>query len=470
MGGGALMQLIASGAQDIHLTGNPQMTHFKMVYKRHTNFAIESIVQDTVGNITQGSRFSVTIGRHGDLLSNITLGINLKTFKVDPLELSSGGFYASCLSGCSGEDLNLYYPSPGYNLIDFVEIEIGGVTIDKHYGDWLNIWTDLTEPLDKKLMLNQLLYGKYGYINSLSSDIMTNGEIYLPLKFWFCKQPGLALPLISLQYHEVKLHFHLKANISETQTLKLDIGSCDISGNITIPKIDNIIDELNVYAEYIYLDTDERRKFAQMSHEYLIEQTQTLGPLSIQNNTTRIPVNIRFNHPIKELFWIIENSKVENGITKNRKFEIIDKASIQLNGKDLFHERTGTYFTLLQRYKYHSGTPIKYLFEAMFSGDSKAFERNYSKFTGSPIPSEAIHTYSFGVAPEKCEPTGTCNFSRLDNVVLQLKFFNKTNNKVGIKPCYNLSTTPEHRTLWLFGINYNILKIMGGMGGLAYSN
>ena len=471
MGGGALMQLVANGSQDIHLTGNPQMTYFKMIYKRHTNFAKETIIQDTIGNVKQGSKFSVTLGRHGDLLSNITLGIKLKTFKVDPVELSGGGFYASCLSGCSGEDLYLYYPSMGYNFIDFAEIEIGGVTIDKHYGDWLNIWTDLTESFDKKLVLNQLLYGKYGHINSLSSDIMTNGEIYLPLKFWFCKNPGLALPLIALQYHEVKLHVHLKKHTSTTQKMKLDIGTCDISGEITIPSTTNIIDELTVYAEYIYLDTLERRKFAKMTHNYLIEQIQTLGPLSISNTATRIPINIRFNHPIKELLWVIENSPINCETTNDRKFEIVDSANIQLNGKDRFYERSGNYFTLMQRYKHHSGTPMKYLFESIFSGDSAAFERNYRNFTGSPIPSEAIHSYSFSIYPENLEPSGTCNFSRLDNVILQLKFFDKNFMGNAIKNCYNNTTfPPEHRTLRVFGINYNILKIMGGMGGLAYSN
>ena len=482
MGGGALMQLVANGSQDIYLTGNPEMTYFRSVYRRHTNFAKESILQDTVGTLKQGSKFAVTIGRYGDLLSQINVVIKRKTFSANITDVS--GLYTTCLSGCSGEPLTFYYPSLGYNFLDNVEIEIGGQVIDKHYGDWLNIWTDLTESIDKKLLLNQMLYGKSARINS-EYDIFNDGDIYLPLKFWFCDNPGLALPLIALQYHEVKLNFTLNPSTyaSSTGTYTIDMKDCSGSQNldIEIPIETNIIDELNVYADYIYLDTAERKKFAKIKHEYLFEQVQTQGPKSLLTTIRTASIPIRFNHPIKELVWILDNDAVnacQSQTLTIRNFEIVKSALIQLNGKNRFRKRNGTYFTLNQRYQHHSGSPLKLLFEAIFSGDAGTFHKNYSKFTGSPIPSEAIHLYSFALHPEKNLPSGSCNFSRLDNVTLELDFFNNSssNNSYGPTiPCYYNKTNsnnipPDYRTLWVYGINYNVLRIMSGMGGLVYCN
>ena len=163
-----------------------------------------------------------------------------------------------------------------------------------------------------------------------------------------------------------------------------------------------------------------------------------------------------------------------------RKFEIVKTALIQLNGKDRFRRRNGTYFTLAQRYQHHTGTPLKFLFEAIFSGDAGTFHKNYSKFTGSPIPSEAVHLYSFALNPEKNLPSGTCNFSRIDNVVLELEFYGSGGGACGggtlnSIPCYYNQTNrnnipPAFRTLWIYGVNYNVLRIMGGMGGLVYCN
>ena len=504
MGGGALMQLIASGAQDVYLTGNPQMTYFRAVYKRHTNFAVESILQNTVGTLKQGSKFAVTIGRNGDLVKNIYVVIKRKAFKLSDITFNTiytarGGMNYSGtesipsgnLSGCTRDTLKFYYPSEGYNFLDYVEIEIGGQIIDKHYGDWLNIWTDLCEPLDKKLTLNQMLFGKSSRINS-KYDLFTDGDVYLPLKFWFCDNPGLALPLIALQYHEVKLNFSLTTSkylTDITNGFTIDITGKDLSGEkyeVVIPAEPNIIEDLEVYADYIFLDTAERRKFAKVKHEYLFQQVQTLGPKSISTNSERVTVPLRFNHPVKELIWFIDNTSVgacSSALTNNRTFEVAKTALIQLNGKDRFRERNGSYFTVAQRYQHHSGTSMKYLFETLFSGDSVAFDKNYSQFTASSIPSEAIHLYSFALKPEEHRPSGTCNFSRIDNIVLDLTFYNSSSSSGGCgssstitsAPCYYKPTTgndipPAYRSLTVFAVNYNILSITCGMGGLTYCN
>jgi len=493
MGGGALMQLVANGSQDVYLTGNPQITYFRAVYKRYTNFAKETILQNTTGTLTQGSKFSVILGRHGDLLSGVTAVIKRKRFKVNKSILQQIDSSWTC-------DGKFYYPSAGYNFLEYVEVEIGGQIIDTQYGDWLNVWTDLTEPLDKKFILNQMLYSKSGFIPR-NADIYNDGDIYLPLKFWFCTNPGLALPLIALQYHEVKINFSLTpssfssgktvyvdkenlGSISNSLDMKQALAGTDISNNhvhnlenkvvVTISPEKNIIDDLDVYADYIYLDTEERRKFAKVKHEYLFEQIQTQGPKSIPTTSIREAVTLRFNHPVKELIWIIDNSSVGAcGVssTGERRFEIIKSGLLQLNGKDRFKVRKGTYFTIKQRYDHHSGSPLKYLFEAIYSGDLRNFKKNWDQFSAFNIPSEAIHTYSFALNPEKTVPSGTCNFSRLDNVVLELEFYgtDASNSCEGsVLPCTH--PTPNFRSLWVFAINYNVLRIMSGMAGLVYCN
>ena len=206
------MQLVAYGAQDIYLTGNPQITFFKVVYRRHTNFAVESIEQTINGSVASGSKVSVTVARNGDLLSRMYVEISHTA--------------ASTL---------------GFDLIDYVEVEVGGQDIDKHYGSWMKIWCDLTHTVDKKKMLDGMVCSN----NDCGCGTGANGHVsVIPLQFWFCRNPGLALPLIALQYHEVKLN----------------IKFCSATGTS--------IDGAEVWCDYIFLDTDERRRFAQVSHEY----------------------------------------------------------------------------------------------------------------------------------------------------------------------------------------------------------
>ena len=271
--GGGLMQLVAYGAQDIYLTGNPQITFFKVVYRRHTNFAVESIEQTFSGSPSAaGQKVSVTVSRNGDLLSRVYLG-------------GMGGTAA-------------------FGDLQYVELEIGGQVIDKQYGNWMELWTDLTHNVDQRVMLQSV-----------------RGAGYVPLQFWFCRNPGLAIPLIALQYHEVKL-------------------------NIAVNKA---LTGLTVWCDYVFLDTDERRRFAQVSHEYLIEQTQYSNKLTAAQGSNQ--VELRFNHPVKELVWSVTNSAVTNGDASLT----CTNALLQLNGHDRFKRREGAYFTQVQRYQHHSG-------------------------------------------------------------------------------------------------------------------
>ena len=413
--GGGLLQLVAYGAQDVYLTGNPQITFFKVAYRRHTNFALEAIEQTFNGNPTYGSRVTCQISRNGDLINRMYL-------QVKP---SAGGGYVN------------YY---GLRLLNYVEIEIGGQKIDKHYSHWLYVWNELTLPKSKR-------YGYSEMVGGLGGASVANKTLYIPLEFWFCRNIGLALPLIALQYHEVKVNINF-----ETAT------KCGAGAGGTF--------NASLWVDYIYLDTDERRRFAQLSHEYLIEQLQFTGQEAITSGAVKTKLN--FNHPCKELVWFIAkdtDTNVNNWFNYTTKFNAVDtvlatnaslntalmqsdinyinklssdpsnpvkNAKLVLNGNDRFYERPGRYFNLIQPYQHHEN-----------------------------IPSNAgINVYSFALKPEEHQPSGTLNMSRIDTAVLNLTFENSITNG------YNSSDY----TLFVYAVNYNVLRILSGMGGLAYSN
>jgi hypothetical protein len=315
-----------------------------------------------------------------------------------------------------------------------------------------------------------------GNIPSLTS-VKTAGTIagevlYIPLQFWFNRNPGLALPLIALQYHEVKVNIEFR----NKEDCYYSAG-----GAVTVNDF-----EASLFVDYIYLDTDERRRFAQVSHEYLIEQLQFTGDESTSNLNTKVKLN--FNHPCKELIWVVQPEKftspssADNTSYKGKQwYNFSDKffgpiglganatpqemggaasggaalvtqnaylyesdndigrnpvayAKLQLNGHDRFSEREGKYFNLVQPYQCHEN-----------------------------VPSVGINVYSFALKPEEHQPSGTCNMSRIDTATL------------------NLTLTSESLTgsagagsgaakIKVFAVNYNVLRIMSGMGGLAYSN
>jgi hypothetical protein len=381
--GGGLLQLVAYGAQDVYLTGNPQITFFKVVYRRHTNFSMEAIEQTFNGSAGFGKRVTCQISRNGDLINRIYLQVTLPT-----------------VSGAQWVDW------VGLKLIKNVEIEIGGQRIDKHYADWMYIWNELSLPAGKK--------DGYKLLAGENVDETAATTLYIPLEFWFCRNVGLALPLIALQYHEVKLNleFEDKKNLVKSGNGPTD----DLS-------------KASLWVDYIFLDTDERRRFAQLSHEYLIEQLQFTGDEILVNGANRIKLN--FNHPVKELVWV----GVKDSLTSNQWVNYTDNdtvasgknlttmAKLQLNGHDRFAEREGAYFNLVQPFQHHENVPTN----------------------------RGINVYSFALKPEEHQPSGTLNMSRIDTAVLSL-------------------TAAAAGKVKVFATNYNVLRIMSGMGGLAYSN
>jgi hypothetical protein len=407
------MQLVAYGAQDIYLTGNPQITFFKVVYRRHTNFAMESIEQSPTGQQIYGQTATYTISRTGDLVGRMYV----------EHEASQHG------STDSSGTVAAY----GNALLKEVSVEIGGQQIDKHYGHWLETWAELTEPnptgevgaTDASGVRTGTLYQRMSgntaaRVDGISTTGTVQEKMFIPLQFWFNRNPGLALPLIALQYHEVKVVIRFEDQDRLVEAVN-GLGSSSFS----------------LWADYIYLDTDERRRFAQVSHEYLIEQLQKNNATTTNGNVT---ANLTFNHPVKELIVVPDASGAT--ITDQATFgpavagyswHNTGKMQLKLNGQDRFAARKMFYFTRAQVWQHHTGY-------------------------GGTQQRDSIAVYSFALKPEEHQPSGTCNFSRIDNAQLVL-----TDSTLGV------DGTQDHG-ITIYAVNYNVLRIMSGMGGLAYSN
>jgi hypothetical protein len=445
---------------------------------------MEAIEQTFNGTADFGRKVVCTVSRNGDLIHRVYLQVTL------PAVTAGAGDYFRWVNWV------------GHALVKNVEVEIGGQRIDKHYGDWLHIWNELTQSASKQDGYANMV----GNVDKLfrpvgATQTSPSVDLYIPLQFWFCRNPGLALPLIALQYHEVRINLEFRS-----------VSECCGFGT-ALPTNTPSLSSASLYVDYIYLDTDERRRFAQVSHEYLIEQLQFTGDESVSNTSNKIKLN--FNHPCKELIWVtqldgaVSGNAPTNALVNGRQWfnytdavdptphkqndalvmnDILDgvintspetnvavasqnlginaaltkagnnqvggtvqsadgtaegqgllsgnnaaydtganptvSAKLQLNGHDRFSLRNGRYFNLVQPYQHH--------------------ER---------VPAVGINVYSFGLKPEEHQPSGTCNMSRIDNATLHL----------------NLTTTNASKVR-VYATNYNVLRIMSGMGGLAYSN
>jgi hypothetical protein len=451
---GGLMQLVAYGEQDAVLTGDPKVTFFQAVYKRHTNFAIECIQQTVNGSsVTNGSRMSVIIARSGDLIGEMYVDLQTGTVPGNANTWSGYSNTATWDGTCWMAE----------RVIQDIELTIGGQKIDKHYQRWWRLYSELYLSENKRAQ-----YGKMtSNPNAQSSNVLnaSAGQVFLPLLFFFNRNPGLYLPLIALQYHEVRLDF-------------------DISQEFSTYFNPNYF---NVWGNYVFLDTEERKMFAQKGHEYLIEQLQYTGasPLSSAVTNQNL-VRITYNHPVKELVWCItQNSSygkqlwdftqnasyvsnvilttnpvvqptglsnvlvpvtyatgspmqllsslqtnqsqwVEDGYVAGTSYGPLSQFKLLINGQDRMKINSGKYFNQMQSFNHHSGNPYP-----------------------------GIYSYSFAIHPEEHQPSGTCNFSRIDNsqAVVILKQGCSTNSFIE-----------------MFAVNYNVLRIQSGMGGLAFSN
>lgn len=434
--GGGFIQLVAYGAQDIYLTGNPQITFFKFVYRRHTNFASENFNQFPVGQIKWGNKLVFTIDRKGDLLGNCFIDFYLE-FK--------NGSNTLTLEQVKSEYFlkeSTLAKSLGFSFIDYIEIDIGGQTIDKHSGHWLAIKSEIEQQFNKRIK-EVFLNGPFNESFHLGNNII---HITIPLQFWFNKDPGLYLPLVSLQYHDVRIIIKLNS------LKKFILNSSSVSPNKVT---DIIIKDLNLNCDYIYLDTEERKKFAQVCHEYLIEQIQEQPGEFCKSGISEVVIPLNLNHPVKELIWTVNEPILSEkyGPYWSDGGKKIKTCLIQMNGVDRFSEKPANYFRNIQKYQYHSGIDlrkfIKDMVQPLISSGS----------SGLDIPLVQLDTfnYSFALKPDEIQPSGSCNFSRLDNSILKITFKDDIpgNSNFNVK---------------IFAVNYNVLRIKAGMGGLAYSN
>ena len=420
--GGGLLQLVAQGKQDVFLTGNPQVTWFKMVYRRYTNFSVEQQVIPFDSQPDFGRRTTVLLPRKGDLLGPLYLEIQLPAIKdsVTGLPLS-------------------YSNSIGHALIQEISIEIGEQEIDRQTGEWMEMWSNYTIGQDKLQGFNNMI-GKSGGLsqgNSGSSSVGLFGPIslYVPLRFWFCKSPGLYLPLLALQYHPVRINITLRplAQLFVIDNPRANV--CDQSANGAS------IVNMTMYGDFVHLDTEERRRFVANPHEYLIEQVQYTPYVSIDPTASVVQIPMEFNHPIRELFWMIQRSasvaanqyfnysNIAIGESSTQGFaNLINTALLRIDGYDRFDIRSANYFRLVQPFQYHTVIPI-------------------DDFT---------YSYSLCVNPEDVQPSGSMNASRLDTLTLQLEMNTTIIPPRGPAGCR------------IYGLNHNVLRIVDGFGGLLF--
>jgi len=530
--GGGLLQLVAYGAQDAYITGNPHITFWKVMYKRHTNFAMEAMRVNFTGTPSYGQRVVAVVNRNADLIHKTYIEVTLPDTQ-------------SANNGAGVKWTAAWERRLGYQLFRKIEVEIGGQIMDTHYGEWLFLWENLTSNFDNSVKLDSMTGGFLG--GSTTSAVSCGGRpnvLYIPLQFWFCRNPGLALPLIALQYHEVRF------NITLSAATDLVSGTAGTAGSVSanaaaLPQLK----DMALYFDYIYLDVDERRRFAQQTHEYLIEQLQYGLQQTVTTSSARIDLTL--NHPVKELVWVFQDArKTDCGseLTKNMGFtqpfsydDIVNRCRLQLNGQDRFDERYGDYFWRVQPYQHHSGgafwpmraqvvapqavtftatncsvvgdvLTVGGLSGAQFSALSStiggiiiegAVVTSGSVFAPGTIISafgsgsggvgtynisesvlqassslitvtftlpnlqytphdNPINVYSFALKPEEHQPSGSCNFSRIDTTTL---VFDSIAEAGLAKPT---KSTPFN--FRMYAVNYNIFRVMSGMGGLAYSN
>ena len=540
------MQLVAYGAQDVYLTGSPQITFFKVIYRRHTNFAVEPIPQTFTGTADFGRTVTCTINRNGDLITNMYAYISLPKFEGDAAV--RWGFVRRL----------------GLALLRHYKIEIGGSKIDEQYGDWINIWWELSHKVGQERGFSKMV-GDVPELTNIDTRTKPEYKLYVPLGFWFNRNNGLALPLIALQYHDVRITIDFRP---AGECININYYDMDNLGNVSLQDAQLVID-------YVYLDSEERKRFAQASHEYLIEQLQFTGAETLASTNNKYRLN--FNHPCKflvwaphlekyttgtrflsyhtdmsnpqvsEIFakymwlatregleqdgdeWIIRdtnlssddivippaiNSSIDNYVTAQlvftqslgssgfisanlenvvlltNNFKMSDistsvdnlisnygtsinadflvqnsvivqdqfnygnyldrsnnpviNAKLQLNGSDRFQMRDGYYFNYVQPYQHFSCTPA-----------------------------DGINVYSFALKPEDHQPSGTCNFSRIDNATLQVYTgLDNTTNSTEVSSNYvsEYIGSNSNSIINIYAVNYNVLRVMSGMAGAAYSN
>jgi len=448
--GGGLLQLVAVGKQDAFLTGNPQISFFKMIYRRHANFAIESQPMYFDGTPNFGQRITCLIPRRGDLLGKVYLDVTLPIIKDTQGNILS------------------YTNAIGHALIQEITFEVGEQEIDRQTGEWMEIWTQFSTPPGQRDALNEMIgrIEPYNVINLKPGTGNDGLRLLIPLQFYFCNNPGLYLPLIALQYSPIRINITLRPlqQLFWVPPVPLDplwMPACSVQVDCTTPIVNMML-----WGDYVYLDVEERRLFVNSSHEYVIEQVQYTPPYAITAKQTSATIAVEFNHPIKEFMFVIRRDQMVNrnewfnysslaigesivkapgtsqiGINNSLRTDLLDSAVLQLDGYDRFTARAANYFRLQQPYDHHTTTPVD----------------------------AYIYNYSFALRPEDIQPTGSMNASRIDNITWQIQM-----NPLLTQPLPtggNPMTYPARGncSIVVYGHNYNVFRVINGFGGLLFT-
>ena len=510
-----MAQLASYGQADVVLTGNPQITYWKLVYRRHTNFSVEAIESAFQGPVDFGKRATVQVPRNGDLVSRMWLQITLPdllAYDIAPAptegqtvdasvklryNTSTRGYYKNndgvdgtqvayyntnnskyyteggfaneistwpyMIAKESGIPATLYNNSTvwslptqrvrwcnsvGHAIMSSCEIEIGGSRIDKHFSEWWDVWSELSEKEERRTGLWEMI-GKYSAATydvaaSASSgtawtrDMSRQRTYFVPLTFCYNRSPGLSIPMVALQYHQININFEFRPYMELIRSYNL-VDAVDTALTSLSSKSGALAPtfvDCKLYTDFVFLDTEERRRFASIPHEYLVEQLQFLGDEAVNSNALNRKITLNFNHPVKELIMVYVpatayavNTKDGNSIftydVADPGAEPFETVKLLLNGHDRFSERPGAYFRLVQPYQHHTRVPTK-----------------------------KVYVYSFALSPEEFQPSGTCNFSRLDTAQLSVTM--------------NAGCTLGRVKVYALG--YNVLRIASGLSGLAFAN
>jgi len=561
---GGLIQIASQGTQDLYLTGVPEITFFKVVYRRHTVFSTEHIRIGFDDKVGFGRESTLNIPKLGDLIhkmyvevtipemalkrniSNVSstdkntayanyikaykfMKINLNAYRAgydqyiasnvttaEPIitdileefatgdttvisnfqsllatnssfvyeqlnmksvadsynntdskeeiyQSMSGALYMSKLcqkyyfdeyiakktiyDDNTNDNLNFaWVPKLGHVLLNNIELSIGGRVIDRQYGEWLNIWREVTNTLETEDLFNEMI----GNISSLTTfDRTTKPQytMYIPLNFWFCKYSGLALPLVALQYHNVNINVKFR-NLEDVSYMEngQQIYIAGLNDELYLYEYVNETGNditANIIIEYVFLDTNERRRFAQSSHEYLIEEIQ-INEFDYINQKDYI-AQLSFFHPIKEMYWIAQPTSYTNnqmgytktqylnyGINTDETVGTIKYSSLDFNSYKRIVKLDRNYYNYVQPYGHHLA-----------------------------IPQDGINNYCFCLYPEEHQPSGGPNLSKIKRLNLQITFDDTL---------YPNDQTITEMRLKVYVINYNILRIMSGLGSTAFAS
>ena len=482
-----LLILVSTGKENLYFSSQPDITFFKIAYRRYTNFSIEAIQQYFKTTPDFGRRCTINIGKNADLMGMTYLYVELPQIS----SINSSKF--------------AWTEKIGLALINFIEIEIEGNIIDRHYGDWINIWLELITSDGHKKSINKMI-GNVSELTNFSNN-KRSMKLYIPLCFWYCLDSGLALPLIALAHNDIKLHIEfndisLCYNISPSYYIKINENFCllnngelfyqynqnnkiigqfisfdeinqylyynPIKDTFIVPLINNdpslqligidsnfimnitinsVVVQNNNYfkfttpslinsyllVNYIYLDNYERVKFLNNSHEYIIPIVQYL-PEKIINSTNSI-YKLPLINPVKLLVWrcILALNKNLNNIFNYtcrpyiNEDNLIYKNLLIINSINRIDLNSIQYYTSIQKYQ-------------------NDFNNNQ----------KGIYMYSFSLYPKDIQPSGTLNFSKIDDAYIQLTMNKIINyqNPVYIKA---------------YAIQYNLFKTKNGIGGLVFN-